>query len=144
MRLAEAMGRSVVARDSAETIGAVHGAVVDVASRRIVALQVGKGNKARLADWTSLTGVGPDAAVIDREASLRAPSGDREERVVKGDIALLGGLVLSDRGDALGSLRDVEFDESTGEVITLVCEDTEIAASRLRSVGSYAVVVGGP
>lgn len=141
MRLAEAMGRSVVARDSAETVGSIQGAMVDAESGRIVALQVDKGHKARLADWTSLTGFGPDAVVVDTEASLRAPNGEREERVIKGDIALLGGLVLTTRGDGLGLLRDVEFDEETGELVTLVGDDTPVLAARLRSVGSYAIVV---
>jgi uncharacterized protein YrrD len=141
MRLKEAMGRSVVARDTAETVGQVVGAVVDPASRRIVALQVGKGHKGRLADWTSLTGVGPDAVVVDTAASLREPRREREERVVKGDVPLLGGRVLTDRGDLLGALDDVEFDESTGAVEALVAGDESIAAARLRSIGSYAVVV---
>ncbi len=141
MGLRDAMGRAVVARDTAETVGQIHGAVVDVGSLRIVALQVGKGHKARLADWSSITGVGPDAAVVDGEASLRAGQGEREERMVKGDIALLGGRVLSDRGDVLGALDDVDFDEETGEIRALVCGGDSIVAARLRSVGGYAVVV---
>ncbi|HEX3394397.1 MAG TPA: PRC-barrel domain-containing protein [Acidimicrobiales bacterium] len=141
MRLGDTIGTSVVARDTAETIGQVHGAVVDVASRQIVALQVGKGHKARLADWASITGVGPDAAVVDGEASLRSAHGEREERSVKGDIALLGGRVLTDHGDVLGALDDIEFDEQTGRIDTLVCADAFIPADRLLAVGSYAVVV---
>jgi len=135
------MGRAVVARDTAETVGQVHGAVIDVDSRRIVALQLGKGHKAQLADWTAITGVGPDAIVIESQAGLRSANGEREERIVKGDIALLGGRVLTARGDALGSLDDVEFDEETGEIQALVCAGATIDADRLRSVGGYAVVV---
>jgi len=141
MGLRDAMGRAVVARDTAETVGQVHGAVVDVGSRRITAVQVGKGHKAQLADWSAITGVGPDAIVVDSEGGLRGAQGEREERIVKGDIALLGGRVLTDRGDALGTLNDVEFDEDTGEVVALVCGDTSVPAARLRSVGGFAIVV---
>ncbi len=141
MGLRDAMGRAVVARDTAETVGQVHGAVIDVDSLRIAAFQLGKGHKAQLADWTAITGVGPDAIVVESQAGLRAANGEREERIVKGDIALLGGRVLTDRGDALGSLDDVEFDEETGEVVALVCGDTSVAAARLRSVGGFAIVV---
>jgi len=141
MRLRDAMGRGVVARDTAETVGQVHGAVVDVGARRIAALQVGKGHKAQLADWTAITGVGPDAVVIDGQSSLRAAHGEREERIVKGDVPLLGGRVLTDRGDALGALDDVEFDEATGDIVALVCGETSVPGARLRSVGGYAVVV---
>lgn len=141
-QLRDTLGSQVVARDTAEPVGDVLGAVVDVGSRHIAALQVGKGHKARLADWSSLSGVGPDATVVESEGALRPPNGEREERVVKGDIALLGGLVLTDRGDALGRLDDVEFDETTGELVALVCGDISVSADRLRSIGSYAVVVG--
>ena len=141
MRLRDAMSRSLMARDTAEPVGQLHGAVVDAATKRIVALQVGKGHKARVADWSSITGIGPDAAVVDTAASLRAAAGEREERVVKGDITLLGGRVLSDRGDVLGALDDVEFDEETGQIEALVCGGATIPAARLRSVGGYAMVV---
>jgi uncharacterized protein YrrD len=140
--LREAIGRSVVARDTAETVGAIHGAVVDAAAGRIVALQVGKGHKGRLADWGALTGVGPDAVVVESEAGLRPPAGEHEEAVVKGDVPLLGGRVLTERGDELGSLDDVEFDESTGALVALVSGPTSVPAARLRSIGGYAVVVG--
>ncbi len=141
MGLRDAMGRGAVARDTAETVGQVHGAVVDVGARRIVALQLGKGHKAQLADWSAITGVGPDAVVVDSGASLRAARGEREERIVKGEIALLGAKVLSDRGDALGTLDDVEFDEATGEILTLVCGGNSVGAGRLRSMGGFATVV---
>ena len=141
IRLREALGRSVVARDTAETIGEVGGAVVDPPSGRILAVQVGKGGKSRLADWAVVSGVGPDAVVVESEGSLRDPHGEWEPRVVKGDVPLLGARVLSARGDELGTLDDVEFDESTGRLLTLVAGGQPIAATRLRSIGSWAVVV---
>lgn len=141
IRLREALGRPVMARDTAESVGQLHGAVVDATGRRVVAVQVGKGHKARLVDWSAVTGMGPDAVVVDAEASLRAASGGREEGVLKGDLPLLGHRVLSDRGDVLGALDDVELDETTGEVLTLLTGGEAISASRLRSLGGYAVVV---
>ena len=138
------LGRPVVARDTAETVGDVQGAVVDVPSRRIVALQVGKGRKARLVDWASLSGVGPDAVVVLSESALRGPAGEREEGFVKGGLPLLGARVLTDRGDVIGSLDDVEFDEESGSVDTLVAGEHQLAGTDLRAIGSYAVVVAGP
>lgn len=141
IRLRDAMGRTVMARDTAEAVGQLHGAVVDAAARRVLAFQVGKGHKARLVDWPAITGVGPDAVVVDTEASLRAANGEREERVLKGDLPLLGHRVLSDSGDVLGALDDIELDEASGEVLALVAGGETIAASQLRSLGAYAVVV---
>jgi len=137
------MGRKVVARDTAETIGQLSGLVVDVASRRAVAVQVGKGRGARVADWSAITGMGPDAVVVDTEDSLREPRNDREQRFVKGEVALLDGRVLSDRGNSQGSLDDLELDDSSGEVGALFAGDHQIAASRLLAIGGYAIVVQG-
>lgn len=141
IRLHEAMGRKVMARDTAESVGELHGVVVDPVARRVVALQVGRGHKGRLVDWSAVGGVGPDAVVIDTAASLRAANGQREERVLKGDLPLIGHRVLSDSGDVVGALDDVELDEATGALLSLLAGGATIAASRLRSVGGYAVVV---
>ena len=138
------LGRPVVARDTAETVGDVQGAVVDVPSRRIVALQVGKGRKARLVDWASLSGVGPDAVVVQSESALRDPAGEREEGFVKGGLPLLGARVLTDRGDVIGTLDDVDFDEGSGSVDTLVAGEHRLAATGLHAIGGYAVVVAAP
>jgi len=139
--LRDALGRSVVARDSAETLGQLHGAVVDATGRRVAAIQVGKGRKARLADWDKITGVGPDALVVGTEADLRDAADAREQGVIKGDVPLLGGRVLTDRGDELGALDDVQVDEATGALGDLLAGGTAVAADRLLSVGSYAIVV---
>jgi len=141
IRLREAVGRRVIARDTAEPVGQLHGIVVDPAGRRVTAVQVGKGHKGRFVDWSAVTGLGPDAVVVDGEASLRAAAGERENQVLKGDLPLLGHRVLSDTGDVLGPLDDVEIDETTGEVVALLTGGETIVASRLRSHGGYAVVV---
>jgi len=141
IRLRDALGRPVMARDTAEALGPLHGVVVDAGERRVTAVQVGKGHKGRLVDWSAITGMGPDAVVVDAEASLRAASGEREERFLKGDLPLLGHRVLNDAGDVLGALDDVELDETTGALVSLLAGGETIAASRLRSLGSYALVV---
>lgn len=139
--LLEAIGRSVVARDTAESIGSVSGAVVDAGTRRIVAVQIGRGRKGRLVDWASITGMGPDAVVVDGEAAIREPANDREHAVVKGDVPLLGARVLSTQGDLVGALDDVELDEVTGDILTVVSGENRLPATALRSIGAYAVVV---
>ena len=136
-----ALGRPVVARDTAETVGDVQGAVVDVPTRRVVALQVGKGRKAQVVDWASLSGVGPDAVVVLSESALRDPTGDRETAFVRGSLPLLGARVLTDRGDEAGSLDDVEFDEGSGQLVALLAGERRFPASGLHSIGGYAVVV---
>jgi sporulation protein YlmC with PRC-barrel domain len=141
IRLSEVIGNRVVARDTAETVGEVRGVVVDAASRRVAALLVGKGRRGRVVDWESLSGVGPDAVVVSAEDGFRDPRSPYEERSVKADIFLLRALVLSDRGNALGEVADVEIDEATGELSTVVVGEEAIDAGRLLAVGGYATVV---
>ena len=139
--LRAALGRPVVARDTAETVGDVQGAVIDVPTRRVVALQVGKGRKARVVEWASLSGVGPDAVVVQSESAIRDPAGGRETAFVRGDVPLLGARVLTDRGDEAGPLDDVEFDEGSGVLFALVAGERRFPATGLKAIGGYAVVV---
>lgn len=141
IRLSEVIGNRVVSRDTAETVGEVRGVVVDAPGRRVSALLVGKGRRGRIADWESLSGVGPDAVVVSTEDGLREARTPYEERAVKGDISLLRSLVLGESGNALGELVDAEFDESTGELSVVVVGDEPIASERLLAVGGYAAVV---
>lgn len=142
IRLAEAVGRPVVSRASAEGIGELRHVVIDVPSVRVAALHVtGRRKRARLVDWSAVTGFGPDAIVVDREESVREPAEGYERGLASGDIAVLGALALSERGDALGSVDDLELDESSGAVEAVVVGETRIPASRLRAIGPYCVVL---
>jgi uncharacterized protein YrrD len=142
IRLSEADGRPVVSRESAERVGELKHVVVDAGARRITALHVsGRRRKAGLVGWGDIVGFGPDGIVVAGEGAVRGPGDEREQAVVGGDLDLDGRLVLDDRGDSAGKLTDVLFDESTGEIATLVCDEAEIAGDRLRAVGPYCVIV---
>ncbi|MGH9183892.1 MAG: PRC-barrel domain-containing protein [Acidimicrobiales bacterium] len=137
-RLTQTAGTKVVSRASAEQIGTVSRAMVDPDGHRIVALQVGKG---RLVDWEALTGVGAGAVVVDDGSRVRGPEDEREHRAVRGELDLEGKLVLSDAGNELGTVADLEFDEASGVVEMVVTTEGRIAGDRLRAIGSYCVVV---
>ena len=110
-----------MSRGSAEQIGTLRHIVVDATARRIVALHVeGRKKRAQLVDWERIVGFGPDAIMVDSEEALRTPQDPHELQVASGKLDLSGRLVLSDRGNGLGSLSDVEFDESTGALEALV------------------------
>jgi uncharacterized protein YrrD len=142
MRLAEAEGRPVISRGSAERVGELRHVVVDPGARRIVALHVaGRGKRAAFVGWEDVVGFGEDGIVVSDEAATRPPADDRERAVAGGDLDLDDRLVLDDRGDAAGHLTDVVFDESTGALSALVVGDDEIAAERLRAIGPYCVIV---
>jgi uncharacterized protein YrrD len=141
-RLSEASGEPVLSRESAERIGKVRHVVIDVPGRRIAALHVdGRRARARLVDWDAITGFGPDGVIVDSERSLRPPEEGEELAVASGHRDLDGRLVLSDEGFELGRVRDVVFDEGSGALITIVTDDGEHPAARLRALGPYCMIL---
>jgi uncharacterized protein YrrD len=140
MLLTTTLGENAVSKESAETLGSVTGIVLDAPSRKITALQVGKGRKAKVVSWDAVSGVGSAAVVVEDDDALRDPN-EREQRFVGGDVAVIGGLVLSDLGNAHGTVVDVEYDENSGAITSIRTESAVIESERLRSVGSYAWVV---
>ncbi len=134
------LGMKVVARDTAERVGEIHGVVVDIHRGTVLAWQVGKGRKARVIDHAHVTGIA-DAAVIDAEDSLREPADGLETDTLKGRGALLGSLVLTDAGVELGSVDDVEVDTDSGALGVVSTGGAAVEPSRLLGLGSYALVV---
>lgn len=143
MRYTESRGLKVISRATAERVGDVTRLVVDAGAHRVSAVQVGGGKKASLAPWEHLTGFGPDAVVVDDEASLRGPASEEEERALKGDLEVVGKLVLTDTGNARGTVRDLEFDPGSGHLLAVVTDREVVDAGRVRALGSYALVVRG-
>jgi uncharacterized protein YrrD len=142
VRLSEADGRPVVSRASAETLGELKHVVVDVGAHRIVAVHVAGGRRhARLVDWSSIVGFGPDGIVVEDDDAARPPTDDREAAVAAGRLDLDGRLVLSDDGDALGAITDVEFDEESGALRSILAGDERLDAARLRAIGPYCLIV---
>jgi sporulation protein YlmC with PRC-barrel domain len=136
-----ANGRKLVSRATAQEVGAIAHLLVDTARPAVVALITGKGKKAQLVDWGSVTGFGPDAVIVTDDQVLREPADDRERLAASGGLDLLGKRILSERGNELGTIDDVSFNPSTGVLEVLRIGDVDIPADSLLGSGSYAVVV---
>ncbi len=136
-----ARGRKVVSRASAGDLGEVNHFLVNAEQRLIAAVIVGKGRKAKLVDWAQLSGFGPDAVMVRDESALRQPLDDRERAAADGKLDLVGKRALTERGNELGFLDDVDFDPATGVVEMLRIGDREIPAGSLLGSGHYAVVL---
>lgn len=137
-RLSQAVGTKVMSRASAQRAGKLERLIVDAPPRRIVALQIGR---SELADWAAVSGVGTDAVVVEGEDSVRSAADAREERALDGDFDWKGKRVLSDRGNSMGKVTDVEFDEVTGLLLAVETTEGRLAADRLQALGSYCLVV---
>ena len=53
----------------------------------------------------------------------------------------MGRLALSELGNAAGAVTDVEFDETSGGLISLATEAALIEGDRLMADGPYALIV---
>ncbi len=141
MRFSEAGGRNVVSTSTATTVGRVHGFVVDPLARRVVALELKKTDgPGDTLSWEAMTAFGRDAVTVPGAEAITTAAGRVGELTGKVH-AMLGKRVLTERGDEVGKLEDVEFDATSGQVTALLTKTEEIDGARLLGVGSYAVVV---
>lgn len=140
MRFRDATGRKVLDTSSAVTVGKVSGFVVDPVERRVVAVTVKRKGDADVLRWSDLASFGPDAVTVPGESAFTVA--DERVQALSGKAgALLKKRVLTDAGDAAGTVVDVEFDPDDGRVVTLLTSEGDVAGERLRGVGSWAVVV---
>lgn len=142
MRFGEAVGRAVVSQASAERIGELKRYHLDLPSARLDALEVvTAGESPRILTWDKVVGFGADAIVVASPESLRGPEGEEELRFVAGDLDMEGKRVLTEDGDLLGHVRDVEFDDETGHVVRLELDRASVPVSRFMANGPYALIV---
>lgn len=137
-----AEGRSVVASDTAESIGEVKGFVVDRTATRVDAVHVaGRGKKAEVISWSAIKSFGADAVMADSAATPEQVTTERETQAVKGKVAALGSRVLTTDGFDAGTVVDVEFDTGSGDLTAVRTDTDTFSGDRLRSLGSFALVV---
>lgn len=145
MRFTETGRRQVVALDTAKKVGRVEGFVVSPGDATVATLLCGKTpGEGTLLDWSDLKAFGADAVTVPSADVFRTPHGQREELAVKGRLEVVGRRVLTERGDGLGEIVDVDFDPETGRVRALLTNREEVDGERLLGVGTYAVVVSAP
>ncbi|MTD14868.1 hypothetical protein GIS00_13055 [Nakamurella sp. YIM 132087] len=144
MLFSETTGRKVVSTSTADTVGVVHSLVVDPASRSVVALSLSKtAGPATMLPWSSLTAVGADAVTVPGLSSVVAPD-DHLALLSDKHHTLLKKRVLTTQGQEIGTVRDVDFDQATGALQSLLLEQLVVPGAALLGVGSYAVVVQAP
>ncbi|WP_055564181.1 PRC-barrel domain-containing protein [Streptomyces atriruber] len=138
MLLSQAVGRPVVSSADAAQVGTVAGLVLAPEEALITAVRLdGVKGGADVVAWADVHAVGPDAVVIGAASMARFASTDSA-----GSQDLLGKRLLTELGDAVGTLTDVAFDPESGRIDTLLSSrGARIPGHQLLGVGSYAVVV---
>ena len=144
MRFSEAKKHDVVSTRAASKVARVEGFVVAADPARITTLRLGKvDGDADLLDWSALSAFGPDAVTIESTDALHTARDDNEQARVDKHRDVLGKPVLSEYGDGLGEVTDVDFDPETGHVRALLTKQGEVRGDRIIGLGTYAVIVTG-
>lgn len=142
MLFSEAKGRKVVNTADATTLGKIRGFVIDPEKAAVVALICKKTQAGDTLRWSDLTAFGTDAVTVDSKDRLT----QADEKVValsEKKYRISGKLVLTADGDALGEVKDVEFDPESGALISLDLGNGNSTKATMIGLGSYAVVVEG-
>ncbi len=145
MRVTDLNKRPVIDVATATTVGRIDDVVVDPASRQLVGLALRKtSGKASWLAWDRLKAMGVDAATIDTvDALTEGPEEEMPPALRRGKV--IGGVVLTSGGLALGTLADVEFDPDSGLVTGLLLDGGRgLPAESLIGIGTYALVVSPP
>lgn len=141
MRFSEGRGHPVVGTETADTVGKVQRFVVDASQARVVALVLKKTpDKADVLRWADVITFGPDAVTVPSAGLLVEPDGELA-RLTNKKRSLLGQRVLTDAGDDIGKVDDVDFDPADGSIRHLLTSGGEVDAARLLGLGSYALMV---
>ncbi|MFC8274129.1 PRC-barrel domain-containing protein [Streptomyces sp. NPDC057271] len=139
MLSSDLVGRQVVLVSTGETLGKVTGLLLSPAPGRVQALRIRAGAHLMSVPWGVVQVCGPDAVMVRRapDADERVSGGDAE--AAPGDA--LGKSLMTDRGDRLGEVRDVEFDPADGSLVTLLTAGDTFDGARLVGVGDFAAVI---
>lgn len=142
IRYSQLRGQRVLARADAQLVGSVRRLLLDPASMSVSAAQLeGVEGDATILPWNAVVAIGPDAVMVESAEVLRAPGAELEARIGEGIFDLEGKQVLSDRGDSLGQLQDIEFDERSGRVTQLLVPGHSLVLERFVSIAPDKVII---
>lgn len=117
------IGKDVLSRADGEKIASVKDIVISKDHTRIVALLTDAGNvfsKARMVPMPKVISFGKDAVVVtDRSADMQAQDDPIVKESLDSKDKLIGKTVFTERGDEQAKVRDIYFDEASGNIVGL-------------------------
>jgi uncharacterized protein YrrD len=113
--------KPVVTFDTGKKVETVHDLVFDQTTNTVLGFLVDEGgwfNEARILPLAHVKTVGPDAVIIENANAIQTADADeRFDRIIHNNNVLKGTKVMTEDGRDLGTIKDLHFDEKTGEVI---------------------------
>ena len=141
MRVSDIIGHPIVTTAAAEEIARVATPIVDPAQHRVIGFRI---NDEEMVPLDAVEAIGDEALMVGTPDAVRFPTTNLEQRWVHERLDVVDRLVLSDEGNELAAVEDIEFDPSTGVIEAVVLEDRRLTGDELVGVGAFAVVVQAP
>jgi uncharacterized protein YrrD len=142
MSMREALGRPVLALDTAELLGSIRHFSFDASGRQIERIHIdGRKSNAQFVEWSAIT-VGTDRAMAASGDVATGATAERDIAAARGAIDMLDARVLDTAGFERGRVQDATFDPATGQVLSVTASEGETFVSEsIRGLGSYALIV---
>lgn len=122
-------------------MGSVRRLLLDPARGVIIAAQLERpAGGDTMIDWPAVAAIGPDAVMVADDSVLRPARDEMEQRLAAGELDLAGKLILTEHGDSVGQLEDLELDEVSGRVSHLIVPGHSLPP-RFVSLGRDALVI---
>ena len=147
-KINQVFGKEVINQTSGEKIAAVHDVVLDRDLRQIVALLIrGSGlfAETHVVRWSAVASMG-DVVIVRTEPPLPTLEQDAEvSELSRNAHRITGTLVISDKGEQLGSIGDI-FINDQGQVIGyavkqgMLHSDRYLAIENVQAVGKDAII----
>ncbi|MEV1054500.1 PRC-barrel domain-containing protein [Streptomyces sp. NPDC049887] len=145
MLLSTAQGRTVVAVSTAERLGTVTALTLAPSPPHVSAVRLKtRGRHGHVMAWSNVHSFGKDALTVRSAEALKPENELGSEEEAHSSHDPLGKPVLVETGERMGTVEDLDFDETDGRLRALVTTEGEIPGDRLMGVGGYAVVVRQP
>ncbi|MFJ8073765.1 PRC-barrel domain-containing protein [Streptomyces sp. NPDC096176] len=133
----------MVSVSGAETVGTLAACTITASPARIAGFRLKtRGRGGYVLPWDNVLAFGADAVTIRSAENLRAEKDIDPADPAHKSREPLGKPVLTEGGDGLGTLADIDFDERTGRIRRLVSTEAEISGDQILGTGIFALVVG--
>jgi sporulation protein YlmC with PRC-barrel domain len=119
-------GRAVVSLHQAKKLGEVQDVLLDVQKHRIAALSLRGGlfHGGPVIAWSDVRTVGLDAVMVDDADAVHRPARTAQDDEIA--VASLHGMkVVTDAGELVGTIKEVEVDPESGGVAHYVVESAD-------------------
>ncbi|MGP3966296.1 PRC-barrel domain-containing protein [Streptomyces sp. 6N223] len=140
MLFSQAKGHKVVGLQKAETIARVRECAIAPLPPHVTAFRVRARGHGNVLMWENIEAFGPDAVTI-RSPDMLQTDDDAPRDRADPRYDPIGKQVITEAGEGLGVVTDIDFDVSDGRIHRLITKDHEIPAERLLGVGGFAIVV---